>query len=65
MTAGSTVRIFSVDGRWVQTLTADSNGIAHWTRTNSSGDSVASGIYLYLVTDAMGSKAHGKLVIIR
>jgi hypothetical protein len=63
--AGSTVKIFTVSARWVATRTADANGQAAWDLKNDGGDGVASGIYLYLVTDGQGNKAHGKFAIIR
>jgi len=62
--AGSTVKIFTVSSRLVKTLSAPA-GIAPWDLTNDSGDKVASGIYLYLITDGQGNKTHGKFTIIR
>jgi hypothetical protein len=63
--AGSTVKIFTVSARWVATVTADSMGKAHWNLTNNSGDKVASGIYLYLITDGQGDKTRGTLTVIK
>jgi len=62
--AGCSIKLFTVSGRWVQTL-AGSSGKASWNLRNSSGEPVASGIYLYLITDAQGNKIRGKLAIIR
>jgi hypothetical protein len=62
--AGSTIKIFTVSGHWVKTLAAPAT-LAPWDLTNDSGDKVASGIYIYLVTDAQNNNARGKLVVIR
>lgn len=64
MSANSTVKIFTVAGRWVKTLPAPS-GYVPWDLTNDSGDKVASGLYLYLVTDGQGNKTRGKFTLIR
>jgi hypothetical protein len=60
----STIKIFTLSGHEVRTLSAD-NGSASWDRTNDSGDKVASGIYLYLATDNQGNQSRGKLAIIK
>ena len=44
---------------------ADINGTTNWDRTNSSGDTVASGIYLYVVKDPHGHIIRGKLAIVK
>ena len=62
---GSTVKIFTVSAHWVATRTADTNGQATWNLKTDGGDNVASGIYLYLITDSQGDKAHGKFGVIR
>ena len=62
--AGSTVKIFTVSGRWVTTLSAPA-GRVPWNLANDSGDKVASGIYLYLITDGHGNKTRGKCTVIR
>ena len=59
----STVKIFTVSGHEVRTLSSD-NGSVGWDRTNKAGDRVASGIYLYLITDSQGNPTKGKLAII-
>jgi kumamolisin len=61
--AGSTVKIFAVDGHHVATL-SNAAGSAEWSLKNENGSDVASGIYLYLVTSPQG-KIHGKFVVIR
>jgi subtilisin family serine protease len=60
----STVKIFTISGHWVRTLSA-LNGSVTWDRKNSVGELVASGIYIYLITDPEGNHARGQLAIIR
>ncbi len=59
----STVKIFNVAAQHVRTLDAPL-GAATWDRKNNDGESVASGIYLYLVMNAGERKTKGKFVII-
>jgi len=70
MPLGATVKIFTVSGHLVKTLTP--SGIkATWDLTTDSGDKVASGIYVYLITvgdtgyGGNGQKVRGKLAVIR
>lgn len=64
LTPGSTVKIFTLSGRWVCSLSAP-DGFVNWDLTNNDGRTVASGIYLYLITDNQGATTRGKLAIIR
>lgn len=64
MAAGSTVKIFTVSARLVTTLEAP-RGSVSWMLANDSGERVASGIYLYLITDTQGNKTRGKFTVIR
>ena len=67
---GSTIKIFTVSGHLVKTLTPAVDSVT-WDLTNKSGDRVASGIYLYLITVGdsggygSGQKITGKIGIIR
>jgi len=61
--ADSTIKIFTVSAHWVRTLSAPA-GSATWDLKNDSGDNVASGYYIYLVTNPQG-KSRGTLAIIR
>jgi hypothetical protein len=61
---GSTVKIFTVSGHWIRTLTTSAATVT-WDRNNDAGEQAASGIYLYLVTDNQGNKTHGKITIIK
>ncbi len=64
LTAGATVKLFTMSSRWVKSLSAD-NGRVVWDMTNDSGQSVASGYYFYLITDPDGHKSQGKVAIIK
>jgi len=61
----STVKIFTTSGHKVKELSAHSSGLSTWDLTNDSGDKVASGIYIYLITDSQGDKTKGKVAIIK
>ena len=61
--ANSTIKIFTISGQLVRSLSASTGGIA-WDLKNDSGSKVASGIYLYLITNDQNQKTRGKLAII-
>jgi hypothetical protein len=61
---GATIKIFTVSAHWVKTLKAPA-GKAEWDLTNDGGQPVASGFYLYLMTDGRGWKKTGKFAVIR
>jgi hypothetical protein len=60
--ANCTIKIFTVSSQWVATL-SNVSGKGTWDLKNNHGDAVASGIYLYLITDGQGNKATGKFAI--
>jgi hypothetical protein len=62
--AGSHIKIFTVSGRWVASLSASSGSVL-WPLTNDSGEGVGSGIYLYVINAPDGSKTRGTLTLIR
>jgi hypothetical protein len=64
LTLGSQVKLFTLSGHWVRTLPA-LDGYANWDLKNDSGDAVASGLYLYVITNNQGQKTAGKFAIIR
>ncbi|MFA5976327.1 MAG: T9SS type A sorting domain-containing protein [Elusimicrobiota bacterium] len=64
LTANSTLKLYTLSGHWIRTLDT-SAGSAGWDLKNDSGDKVASGIYLYVITNNQGQKTKGKLVIIK
>jgi hypothetical protein len=62
--SNATVKIFTVSGHLVKDL-GKVNGHVSWNLKNESGDKVASGVYIYLVTNDQNQKLRGKLAIIR
>ena len=60
----ATVRVFTISGRLVKTLTI-SGGLATWDLRNSAGELVASGLYIYLVTAPDGQKIRRQIALIR
>jgi hypothetical protein len=64
LTTNAEIRIFTVSGHLVRDL-KNVNGSVMWDQHSDSGDMVASGLYLYLITDSQGNKTNGKLAIIR
>jgi len=67
---GSTVKLFTVSGHQVKSL-SEVNGTVSWNLTNDSGDKVASGTYVYLITvgdtgyGGNAQKLRGKVGIIK
>jgi len=67
---GSSVKIFTISGLLVKSLTPNID-TAKWDLTNDSNQNVGSGIYIYLLTmgntgyGSNGQKASGKLAVIR
>lgn len=61
----ATLRIFSVSGRWVQTLQeTDGDGELVWDVRDADGDPLPSGVYFYLL-ESSADRKRGKLVIVR
>ena len=65
----ATLTIFDVSGRQVRrwTLGVLSRGLHDvlWNGTDDAGAPLASGVYHVVVTDAAGSRAHGRVVFLR
>ncbi len=64
LTSGATVKIFTVAGQWVKTLSADSSSVT-WDLTNDSGEQVASGVYMCLFSDNKGGHQRSLLTVIQ
>jgi hypothetical protein len=64
LTSGDSVKIFTLAGHQVKSVQSGGSTWT-WDRKNDSGDSVASGIYLYFVSDRQGNTARGTIAIIR
>jgi len=60
----ATIKIFTLSGELVRTLTDVDGTEVKWDLTNSDGQTVASGVYLYMISNA-DSKRSGKLAVIR
>jgi hypothetical protein len=62
----STIKIYTIMGELVNTLQYNNDGTnkVDWTVTNSDGDHVASGVYIYQIKNSFSEK-RGKLIIIR
>jgi uncharacterized repeat protein (TIGR01451 family) len=61
--SGTRIRLFTISGRLVQTINVPAGGNIMWDIKNASGNTVASGVYLYII-DANGQTKKGKLVVI-
>ncbi|MFH1898332.1 MAG: fibronectin type III domain-containing protein [Candidatus Desantisbacteria bacterium] len=64
LTENSTIKIFNIAGELVREIRVNSPQES-WDACNSEDEKVASGIYLYLITDPAGNKKVGKLGVIR
>ena len=64
LTIGTPIKIFTVSAHEVKELHTDGPSIP-WDLTNDASDKVASGIYLYLITDGQGDKIREKLAVIK
>jgi hypothetical protein len=61
-----TIEVFTVSGRLVKRLTKnDSTDFYNWTPANELGAALASGVYVYTVHAADGSRKQGKFVVVR
>jgi len=66
LTSQATIWIYNIAGELVRTIDeADGDGMSEWDLRNGGGEQVASGVYLYLVTNPSGQKATGKVAVIR
>jgi hypothetical protein len=61
----SMIKLFTTSGHKVKELSSQNSGLSTWDLTNDSGDKVASGIYIYLITDSQGDKVKGKVAVIK
>ncbi|MFH1369369.1 MAG: T9SS type A sorting domain-containing protein [Elusimicrobiota bacterium] len=65
LTQNAKISIYTVSGRVVRELSADSGGKLEWDALNDGGEKVASGVYIYCVTNNKGQKTIGKFAVIR
>ena len=64
LSGNTTIKIFTASGHLARTLSTTNASVA-WDLTNDSGDKVASGVYIYLITDSQGDKVRGKVAVIK
>ncbi|MBI4056003.1 MAG: right-handed parallel beta-helix repeat-containing protein [Elusimicrobia bacterium] len=65
LSSKATIRIYTVSGSLVNTIEeTDGDGQTTWDVKNASGENVASGVYLYLITNDK-EKTKGKLIVVR
>ncbi|MFH1859710.1 MAG: Ig-like domain-containing protein [bacterium] len=66
LTSQATIEIFHIAGELIKVIEeTDGDGKATWDGRNDAGERVASGIYIYLITNPRGEKVMGKIGIIR
>ena len=65
LSAGSKIRIYSMAGELVYEMEeTGGTGYCEWRAVNSDGRRVASGVYLYNITNPSGEKKTGKIAVI-
>ena len=62
--ANSELRIFTLSGRWIRTISIP-GGTGAWDLNNDAGQKAASGVYMYLITDGAGHRSRGTLAVIQ
>jgi hypothetical protein len=65
LTKNVTIRIYNIAGELVKMEKNILTGFFDWDAKNDSGEKVASGIYIYVITDNEGGIKKGKIAIIR
>ena len=68
LTANANIKIFNIAGELVAEFNeTDSDGMYLWNTRNSNGEKIASGVYIYFITNPndKSQKAKGRIVIVR
>jgi hypothetical protein len=65
LTENVTIRIYNIAGELVKSEENIITGFFDWDVKNDSGEKVASGVYIYVITDDEGRIKKGKIAIIR
>jgi len=66
LTSHVKIRVYDIAGELVYNTEQDTpNGTLQWDVTNNRGSKLASGVYIYLVTDNNNNKAKGKFAVIK
>jgi len=64
LTEKTTIKIYNIAGELVRKI-ENVEGETTWDARNNSGNKVASGVYIYIITNDKGNKKIGKLAIIK
>ena len=64
LTQNAVIKIFNIAGELVKEIRSN-NPLEIWKIDNDDGERVASGIYIYLITDTANNKKIGKLAVIK
>lgn len=65
LSANATIKIFTFDGELVWEKENITTGSEEWLVVNKDNEKVASGVYIYFITNDRGERKFGKLAIIR
>ncbi|MFH1896912.1 MAG: T9SS type A sorting domain-containing protein [Candidatus Desantisbacteria bacterium] len=66
LTKQSTIKIYNIAGEWIRTIEeVDGDGKATWDITNNEGKRVASGIYVYCISNPDGQGCTGKIGVVK
>lgn len=66
LTAQATIEVYTITGEKVCTIEElDGDGQVVWNVTNARGNKLASGVYIYRITDGQGREKVSKLAVIR
>jgi hypothetical protein len=65
LTSECTLRIYKLTGELVREFSGTRGGLALWDAGNAAGHPVASGVYLYTISNSQGERKNGKVVILR
>ncbi|MCK4666173.1 T9SS type A sorting domain-containing protein, partial [Candidatus Dependentiae bacterium] len=65
LTENVKIRIFNISGELVIETDADNQPKWFWHLKNQDGNRIASGVYLYVITNDQGEKKKGKIAVIK
>lgn len=67
LTSEATIRVFNIMGELCTTIEKEDTAVDYliWDAINDSGEALASGVYIYYVTNPEGESAKGKFAIIK
>jgi hypothetical protein len=65
ITQTAKIRIYTVSGELVNTLEDKKDWAIDWYVDNNRGQRVASGVYIYIITDDDGNKKIGRVTVVR